>query len=338
MSVSIVRLLFLLGIATAAAHAADSASSGNAAAPRTTTVAAEQRLRQDMQLMLSRLAASGALGQHPDQITLRLDEPAQRVTNLGILVDSTSAERARDGLRVLGATPGSTGERLGLRPGDVIVAVNDTSLRSLGADAEGRALAAATLKSTVEALPDAAPLRLDVLRDGETLAMNAPLQSVTLPALRMELGAAALANANPAAVALDATTIASVSMSGDAKPAAGGDGCGRISTFDVSSRSEHQYHARIMLLDGTTPGPSGNEVYRVAAGPHKLLVAENIPTRQMGVGEILRRSTSKELIVDVKPGTTSMVAAQFHLDRAGELAHGGYWDPVVWREVPESCP
>ena len=54
-------------------------------------------------------------------------------------------------------------------------------------------------KSTVEALPDAAPLRLDVLRDGEALAMNAPLQSVVLPALRMELGAATLANTDCAA-------------------------------------------------------------------------------------------------------------------------------------------
>ena len=327
MSVPIVRTLCLLA-AAATAHAADPVSAGQAPTTLPTVNAAsdatEQRLRQDMQLMLSRLAASGALGQHPDQISLRLDEPAQRVTNLGILVDSTSAERARDGLRVLGSTPGSTGEHLGLRPGDVIVAVNNTSLRNLGADADGRALAAATLKSTVEGLPDAAPLRLDVLRDGEALAMNAPLQSVVLPALRMELGAATLANADSGA--------------GSRTPA--GAGCGRISTFDVASRGDRQYHALILLLDGVTPGPSGGEVYRVAAGEHKLLVAENIPTRQMGFSEIasMRRNTSKELIVTVKPDTTAMVAAQFHPDKGGDLAHGTYWDPVVWREVPESCP
>jgi hypothetical protein len=333
MSVPTIRLLYLLAAAAATAQAADPVSGGQApatiAAVNAADSATEQRLRQDVQLMLSRLAASGALGQHPDQITLRLDEPAQRVTNLGILVDSTSAERARDGLRVLGSTPGSTGEHLGLRPGDVIVAVNNTSLRSLGADADGRALAAATLKSTVEALPDAASLRLDVLRDGEALAMNAPLQSVTLPALRMELGAATLANADSGAA-----------DSGTGSRTSTGAGCGRISTFDVASRGDRQYHARIILLDGVTPGPSGGEVYRVAAGEHKLLVAENIPTRQMGFSEIasMRRNTSKELIVTVKPDTTAMVAAQFHQDKGGDLAHGTYWDPVVWREVPESCP
>jgi hypothetical protein len=330
MCVPIVRSLCLLAAAAATAHAADPVSTSQpTASVAAASDATEQRLRQDMQLMLSRLAASGALGQHPDQITLRLNEPAQRVTNLGILVDSTSAERARDGLRVLGSTPGSTGEHLGLRPGDVIVAVNNTSLRSLGADADGRALAAATLKSTVEALPDAAPLRLDVLRDGEALAMNAPLQSVTLPALRMELGAATLANADSGAA-----------DSGAGSRPSTGTGCGRISTFDVASRGDRQYHARIILLDGVTPGPSGGEVYRVAAGEHKLLVAENIPTRQMGFSEIasMRRNTSKELVVIVKPNTTAMVAAQFHQDKGGDLAHGTYWDPVVWREVPESCP
>ncbi|MDR3387808.1 MAG: PDZ domain-containing protein [Rudaea sp.] len=320
MSSRIIPLFCLLTITAASVRAADPQPSGTVASAET-----EQRLRQDVQLMLSRLAASGALGQHPDQLDMRLNEPARRVANLGILVDSTSAERARDGLRVLGATPGSTAERLGLQPGDVIVAVNNISLRDLGADADGRALAAATLKSSVDNLVDASPLRLQVVRGSQTLELSAPLQIVYLPALRMELGVAAMAATDTAKTA---PTLAA------------GGGCGRISTFDVASRSDHQYHARILLLDGVTPGPSGGEVYRVAAGEHRLLVAENIPTRQMGFSEIasLRRNTSKELIVDVKAGTTAMVAAQLHLDKAGDLAHGGYWDPVVWRESPEACP
>ena len=317
--------LLLAPLAFAAtAHAGGPPGAVLAPADAAASRATEQRLRQDVQLMLSRLAATGALGQHPEQLDLRLDEPAQRVTNLGVLVDSTSAERARDGLRVLGTTPGSTADHLGLRPGDVVVGVNGTSLRNLGADADGRALAAETLKSTVEALPDAAPLHLEVLRAGNTLAMNAPVQSVFLPALRMELGAAALADTAPRA---SATAMAN-------------GGCGRISSFDVAPRGDRQYHARILLLDGTTPGPNGQESYRVAAGEHRLLVSEDIPTLQMGVGEMatFRRNSKKELTVTVKPGTTAMIAAQFHTDKAADLAHGTYWDPVVWREIPQDCP
>jgi len=299
-----------------AAHAADPARDA------ASTAQAEQRLRQDVQMLLSQLAASGAFGDHPEQINLRLDQPAQRVMNLGILVDSANADHARDGLRVLGATPGSTAERLGLRPGDMIVAINGISLRGLGADADGHALAAATLKSTVEGLPDGAPLQLDVLRAGDAVALNAPVHSVYLPALRMELGAAALAGA------------------GDTTTSTSAGGCGRLSTWDVAPPNEHKYHANIILIDGVSPGPSGGETWRVTAGTHRVLVGEDIPIRQFGVGEIasLRRDTHKELAITVKPNTTVRVAAQLHLDKTSEVLKSGYWDPVAWREVPESCP
>lgn len=333
MSSRIVPLFCLLTAAASSVHAADPVHSRQAASAET-----EQRLRQDVQLMLSRLAASGALGQNPEQIDLRLDEPAQRVTNLGILVDSTSAEHARDGLRVLGATPGSTAENLGLRPGDVIVAVNDTPLRDLGSDANGHALAAATLKASVDGLPDSAPLHLQVMRAGDMLALNAPLQSVTLPALRMELGAAALAGTDPGATSKDAPTAGGTAPA-DVAPT-GGQGCGRISIFDVAPRQQNLYGAVILALDGKVPGPQGQQSYRASAGRHRLVVAENIPSREMGVGPIAsrRRNISKELSVIVKPGFTSMVAAQLHPDKASDLIRGGYWDPVVWREIAESCP
>lgn len=333
MSSRIVPLFCLLIVAASSVHAADPAHSRQVAGAET-----EQRLRQDVQLMLSRLATSGALGQHPEQIVLRLDEPAQRVTNLGLLVDSTSAEHAREGLRVLGATPGSTAENLGLRPGDVIVAVNDTPLHDLGADADGHALAAATLKASVEGLPDSAPLHLQVMRAGDTLALNAPLQSVTLPALRMELGAAVLASTDPGATSNDAPPTGGAAPTDVAST--GRQGCGRISIFDVAPRQQNLYGAVILALDGQLPGPQGQQSYRASAGPHRVLVAENIPTREMGVGPIAsrRRSINKELSVIVKPGFTSMVAAQLHPDKASDLIRGGYWDPVVWREIPESCP
>jgi hypothetical protein len=314
------RMLIPIALFTCcAAHAAD-LQTADAAAPH---AMAEQRLRQDMQILLSQMAVSGALGEHPEDVRVSLQQPAQRVTDLGVLVDSTSAERARNGLRVLGTTPGGTGERLGLRPGDVLVAVNGTSLRNLGADADGRALAATTLKSAVDALPDATPLQLDVERAGNVLAMNAPVHSVLLPALSVELGAATLA------AATDNANVA-------------GGSCGRISSFDVAPRGEQQYHAVILQIDGATPGPNARGTYRVSAGEHKLLVAEDIPTEFMGAGPLAtvrtRMHTHKELTVNVKPNTTAMIAAQLHVDKNTEFQHGLYWDPVMWREIPESCP
>jgi PDZ domain-containing protein len=240
------------------------------------------------------------------------DRHAAQPAGFGALVDSTRGDAARDGLHVLGATPGSSADRAGLRPGDVIVAVNGTSLRGLGSDEQGRALAASTLRRIVEDLPDSATLTFDVVRGGGALTLSAAMHAPGVPVLNAALGAAATA----------------------------AGGCGRISAFDVAPRGERLYAARILLLDGTTPGPHGTPSFRVAAGEHRLLVAENIPTQALGVGEIatLRRQTSKPLTVVVEPGMTAMVAAQLQLRNAADLSRGTYWDPVVWKQIAEPCP
>lgn len=332
------RVVFALlgGLAAAAGPGTAAWAAGGEHAPATAAAASApaghpvaahpagepaQAMRQDMQSVLSHLAQSGALGQHPEQASLHLDEPAHRVASLGALVDSTSAQSARDGLHVLGATPGSMADRLGLRPGDVIVAVNGTSLRDLGADDRGRALAATTMRTVVDNLPDAATVSVDVLRGGDTVALAAPLQAVYVPAMHVELGAAATAAAVAASTGADSGA------------------CGRISAFDVAPRGQRLYGVRILLLDGNTPGPQGSPSFRVAPGEHRLLVAENIPTLALGVGEIatLRRQTSKPLTVVVEPGKTALVAAQLHPGNSGDLSHGSYWDPVVWKQIDEDC-
>jgi len=310
--------------ATAPVGATASASTHPAAAGGETV----QRMRQDMQSVLSHMAESGALGQHPEHVSLRVEEPARRVTSVGALVDSTSAQSARDGLHVLGATPGSTADRLGLHPGDVIVAVNGTSLRDLGADDRGRALAATTMRTVVEGLPDDAALNVDVVRGGNALTLNAPVQAVYVPAMRVELGDAVDSGGGGSAAAVVVPS------------PGGGEGCGRISALDLAPRGERLYAVRILLLDGSTPGPTGSPSFRVGAGEHQLLVAENIPTQALGVGTIatLRRQTSKPLTVTVPPGKTVMIAAKLNLANGSDLSHGTYWDPVAWKEIAESCP
>jgi PDZ domain-containing protein len=310
--------------------------------PASTSPEAAQRVRQDMQTTLSNLGSSGALGQHPDQVAVRLDEPARRVTSLGAVVDSTSARSAREGLHVLGATPGSNADRIGLRPGDVIIAVNGTSLRDLGGDEHGRALAAATLKTVVDGLPDNATLQLAVVRGGSSLTLSGPVETVYLPAMHVELGGAVASTSGGGVASMSAADVRAADSIAAAAPSASAapEGCGRISMFDVAPRGEHMYGVRIILLDGKTPGPFGTASFRVKAGEHQLLIAENIPTDALGVGEIatLRRQTKKPLTVNVQPGTTVMLAAQLHLSKVTELTTGAYWDPVAWKEIPETCP
>jgi len=281
-----------------------------------------QRVREEVQQLFTRLATTGALGAHPEQLNLNIDEPARRTADLGLLVDATNAAHARDGLRVLGTSPGGAAAQFGVRAGDVLVGVNGHSLRDLGADENGHALAASTLKASVESLPDGAPIKLDVERSGAPLALAGTMQSVTLPALRLGLGGPAIASAD-----LPASSAA-------------GAGCGRISMIDLAPRQQALYGALILTIDGVTPGPSTAQKFRVPAGTHRLEVAERIPTSEMGVGEIasLRNNKLKNLTVEVAPNTTVMIAAHLNRDRATKLTEGTYWDPVAWKTVPENCP
>jgi hypothetical protein len=219
----------------------------------------------------------------------------------------------------LATTPGSSAERMGLQPGDRVLAVNGESLRGLGADERGRARAAAQLRERIERLADGAALKLDVQRDGRSLSLDGAVASVYLPALRMELGEG----------------VATAAVAGSRTDGS----CGRISVFHIAPRSQHLYPAVIISLDGHTPGTAGQETYRVAAGPHKLIVAEAIDSRDLSISAtaLSRRSAYKELSVDIAPGTTAMIAARLNPGPISNSPGSAYWDPVVWKQIDEAC-
>jgi hypothetical protein len=285
----------------------------------------EQRLREELRVLLLDLVESGAFGQTaPDRISLSIDEPRQRVGNLGVLVDSASGERARDGLHVVGTTPGSSAERMGLRSGDVLVAVNGAALVNLGDDAEGGARAAHVLRSQVDALADGAPLAFDVRRNGRDIAVSGALASTWIPAMRLMVG--------------DGTVLAAAH--GNYDPAATGAGaCGRISIFDVAPRQEQLHGASLINIDGKLAGVSGQTVFRVPAGEHVLEIGERIENRYLTINDRQRNSGRryKTLTVNVMPDTTYFVAARLNEDKRTEWKDGAFWDPKVWKETAENC-
>jgi membrane-associated protease RseP (regulator of RpoE activity) len=277
----------------------------------TVSPAVQERVRQEMRALLTELIETGAFGdQPPQQITLDIDAPAQRVNNLGVLVDSAHA--SRDGLAVLGVTPGGSAERMGLRAGDVLVALNGTALTGSGATA--------TLRERVEALPDGGTLDFEVRRGGRTQTVSGTLARIYLPAMHLTVGGdAALAAADPAAAAA---------------------GCGRISQFDVAPRQQDLHGAKVISIDGQLAGPTDSNTFRVAAGRHTLQVSERIESRYLSFNDRLRNSTPdryKTLVVDVLPNTTTLIAARLNPDKRTEWKNGAYWDPVAWKQIAEPC-
>lgn len=282
----------------------------------------EQRLHEELQALLLRLVESGEL-RAEDADELSLVAPVSQQADFGAILDVRHRADADEGLPVLGVTPGGSAANLGLQPGDRLLAINAITLTGLGADADGRALAAKRLRDELLADPDAIELR--IARAGVEQTLRGEVRVVELPAYRLELGAA-LANAS-----LAATT--------------GGDGvsrCARISVFDIAPRSRQLHRAVLIAVDGRLPGPSDSTSYRVTPGKHVLTVAEAIDSRRFSLVQGSQRSRLgderyKKLEIDVQPGITYRLAARFNLEARGNVRSGEYWDPVIWKESPETC-
>lgn len=337
LATALVTSLAMLGVAQAAPSAFAAVSALGSAAlgettgdPRINSDAVEQRVRVELRAVMAELVESGAFGTQPSrQIALDVDTPAQRVSDLGLLVDSAHSQT--DGLHVLAVTPGSNADHMGIRSGDVLLALNGTSFANDNN-------AATVLRNVVDHLPDRSALAFEVERDGHPRAISGTLASVYLPPMHLTVGAnAQVASATPAA----AVPMVAATAVSDSDPAPAQQGCGRISDFDVAPRQQHLHGAKIMLIDGVTPGPSGAKSFRVEAGAHTLKVAERIESRYLGFNDRARNGGTndryKTLRVDVAPDTMVLIAARLNPDKRDDPRNGAFWDPVAWKQVTERC-
>ena len=318
-------IAFGVAFASVAAHAQNQApllggvSGAIVHAGTGATIPVEERLRTQLRAAMAELIANGAFGdQAPEKISLDVSTPSQRVSDLGVLVDA--AGPANNGLHVLGVTPGSAAEKMGLHAGDVLLAANGARLAGDGA--------AARLRDSVQGVPNGGTLAVEVDRKGRSQDLSGTLASVYVPAMQLHVGddAVQVASGGPRTVAI-------------ADSAAG---CGRISDFDVAPRQQQLHGAKILLIDGVTPGPSGATSFRVTPGSHVVTVVNEIDSKYLPFNDMQRnsgtsRSHYKKLTVDVRPDTTTLIAARLNTDQRNEWQRDAYWDPVAWKQVTESC-
>jgi hypothetical protein len=175
-----------------------------------------------------------------------------------------------------------------------------------------------------------------VRRAAPTTTIGGAATSTYLPAMHLSVGSGT-------ALASNGSNAAAGSPHGTygRGPADASQGCGRISDFDVAPRGQQLHKATIIAIDNHTPGPHGSQSYQVSAGPHTLKVAENIEERYFSFNSRQRNAQVgggyKTIEVDVAPDTTYLVAARLNEDQRDNPANGAYWDPVIWKETPETC-
>jgi hypothetical protein len=338
LALAIVAASFVAAVGSVQAAGEEQALSGVSAAAVHSSAGAgltvEQRLREEMSVVVMDLIQSGAFGNTaPQQIAMDVDAPPQKVSNLGLLVDSKGD--TGDGLHVLAVTPGGNAERMGLRAGDVLLALNGASLTADNG--------AATLRRTVDALPDGGRLDFNVRRDGHAQTMGGASASMYLPAMHLSIGSGTALASNSAAGSSASPAAASPSQGGSSYSTAstGAEGCGRISAFDVAPRQQQLHAATLIAIDGVAPGPFGARAYSVKPGHHVVKVGERIESRYISFPQAQRNAPLyggyKTVDVDVAPNTTYLIAARLNEDQRNNPTNGAYWDPVMWKEVPEVC-
>lgn len=134
-------------------------------------------------------------------------------------------------------------------------------------------------------------------------------------------------------------------LTGDVEAQSPSASCGRVSQFDMAPRNRQVYPARVLAIDGTAPGPSRSDVFRVTPGPHVVRVAELIDSSEFNGVELRRRGMGRvaqaDITFEVEPGYTYFVGAQSFLqsDRDAITAQRGreYWAPVVYQRIAERC-
>lgn len=288
------------------------------------TSSAEEHLRIEIRELLLRMIEAGTLSSEAMREPISIAEPARHVTNLGLLIDSASGARAKDGLRVVGTTPGSNGARIGVRSGDILLSVNGSSLIGLGDSIGGGARAAQLLREVVEALNQDDSLTFEVLRGNQRLSLVGNVRSVAIPALQLKLDFAT-------------PTAATENLPSETDSSSGG--CGRISMLDIAPRSSQLHGATVVRIDGKTPGVTGQNVFRVPAGKHLIEVGELIESRYLSFNDRQRNVARnyKSITLDVAADTTYFVAARLIEDKRNDWKNGAYWETAIWKTATESC-
>lgn len=237
-----------------------------------------------------------------DQAPQVIEQPARVVWELGAVIGLPNGETAP---RVMAVTPGAAAERMGLRTGDRLLAVNDQPLPagSPGAD---------RLRAALDS--GEGHIAFDVQRDNETVPVEGALDRREVPGYRLEIAANTATR-----------------------------GCGRVHVGLKPPVSQELFPIVLHEVDGGMPGPLSNQVFRLSPGRHVLKVSEDIDgTRFTGLQNdhrvrLQRSEMFKYMTLDVEPNTTYRLGVKFFKDKREPIREQRYWEPVVWKQFEENC-
>jgi len=266
---------------------------------------AEERAAEAIDALLAQLQAQGLLA---DGNGMRIGRAARERYELGAVVTTRPSDGGAP--EVLAITPGGAAERIGLQPGDRLLAIN-------GVDLAGGAELAQRLRDALQ--KDGGALALRLRRGDALLDMAGRADVIALPAYELEIKPTAAASSDPRA-------------------------CARISIAARPPRARQLYPALLHRIDGRTPGPLESDVFRVSPGRHVLTISEMIDNDRFSDIENRQRFTLqgparyKTLELDIQPNTTYRLAVRLINELRTPIRAQRYWEPVLWETRKEPCP
>ena len=222
---------------------------------------------------------------------------------LGAVVDVRQA--SRDGIAILAVTPGGAAERMGLRTGDRLLAINGRRL-------DGTPKPSSTLEGALQESSGA--LQVEASRNGKPLVLSGHADAV-----------------HPAASG-NSTSCGYVSTRAGVVPRT--QHIFRADITQIDGRStpiEPAYRHR---------ASTGKHVLVV----REFIDSNYLNSAQLNQIAKMKKfafaRAYKSFVIDVKPGIGYRIGARLLKDRLDtqSIRDNAYWEPVVWEEVAEICP
>lgn len=222
---------------------------------------------------------------------------------LGAVVDVRQADR--NGLAILAVTPGGAADRIGLRVGDRLLAINGHRL-------DGASRPSSALDNALQESGGA--LQVEATRDGKPLALSGRADAMRL------------------AAAGDSRSCGYVSTQAGVVPRTRHIFRADITQIDGRSTPiEPAYRYRASVGKHVL-------VVREFIDPNYLNSAQLNQIAKMKKFAYAR--AYKSFVIDVKPGMGYRIGARLLKDKLDtqSIRDNAYWEPVVWEVVPEACP
>lgn len=258
------------------------------------------QLRSNIKGTLLAVAESeNRAGRNMANFHFSLDMPPQQMTNLGLTLN---VENSTNGYQVLSVTPGSTADRLAIKSGDQVLAINDIEI-----DRETGEMAIQQLNKMVAGQQ----LKLGLNSGGSYKEVSAKISGQYMPGIRLEIGTQ--------------SSVEAATNNSDKD----GDACGTVSIFFQPPASRDLYSATIHKIDSDHLKRDRNH-FRLPIGKHTIYLHEQIndsmfPVRRPSINK------AKPIEIDIKLNTTYHLGAKFVRKYRLNSSKGKHWEPVVWK-------